>query len=154
MNTYVLASAMLSMLFSLIFRCFIPRNTLGFLQFIPLIVAGVSAGAKAIKASQQRREARKLKESTYMPPELAMNRDLAQLQAYSRRAPGQAKAEENIRRAQANTLSAIERSAGGSADKVAAGAIGSQLAAQEGIDQANVRGQQFSENAFGRIQPR
>jgi hypothetical protein len=122
---------------------------------IPAIIAGgvslASAIGKGIKARQQRKRARDLKEDTYIPPELQMNRNLAQMQAYSRRAPGQAKAEESIRRAQANTLSAVQRTSGGDAARMAAASVASQGRATDALDQVNVRGQQFSEGAFGRM---
>lgn len=111
----------------------------------------VSAVGKGIKAGQQRKRARTLKEDTYIPPELQMNKDLAQMQAFSRQAPGQAKAEENIRRAQANTLSAVQRTSGGDAARMAAASVASQGAATDALDQVNARGQQFSEGAFGRL---
>jgi hypothetical protein len=122
---------------------------------IPLLIAGGSALAsavgKGIKAGQQRRRARRLKEDTYIPPELQMNRTLAQMQAFSRRAPGQTKAEENIRRAQANTLSAVQRTSGGDASRMAAASVACQGQATDALDQVNARGQQFSEGAFGRM---
>lgn len=118
---------------------------------IPLIAAGVAAGAKAIKAGQQRRKARKLRESKFVPPELMMNKDLAELQAYSRTAPGTAKAEENIRRGQANALSRVMRTSGGDTGKIAAASVASQQAAQDAYDRLQTRGQEFSENAFGRL---
>ncbi len=119
-----------------------------------LIAGGValaSAIGKGAKAREQRGRARKLKEDTYIPPELQMNQDLAKMQAFSRRAPGQAKAEENIRRSQANTLSAVQRTSGGDAGRMAAASVASQGQANDALDQVNVRGQQFAEGAFGRL---
>jgi hypothetical protein len=118
---------------------------------IPLIAAGVSAVGKGIKAYQQRKAANRLKESKFMPAELTMNRDLAQMQAFSRRAPGSAKAEENVRRGQANAISAVQRVAGGNVNKVAAAAVAAQGQANDAFDQIQTRGQQFSENAFSRL---
>lgn len=117
----------------------------------PLIAAAASAAAKSGVAASQRRSAKKLKESKWIPEELMMNKDLAQLQAYSREAPGKAKAEENIRRSQANTLSAIQKTAGGDTGKIAAASVASQQAATDALDQVNVRGQQFSENALNNV---
>lgn len=118
---------------------------------VPLIAAGVSAIGKGLTGRRQRRQARKLKESKFMPEELTRNRDLAQTQAFSRRAPGAAKAEENIRRGQANTISAIQRSSGGNVAKVAAGAVASQGLANDAYDRVQTQGQAFSENAFARM---
>jgi hypothetical protein len=117
----------------------------------PLIASGVSAGAKAIKAGSQRKVARNLKESQFIPDELGMNKNLAELQAFSREAPGSAKAEENVRRAQANTLSAIKRGAGGDVSKLAAGSVASQQAANDANAQIATRGKDFAENAYNRL---
>lgn len=131
------------------------RQLRGALFIVPALIAGgvalASAVGKGIKAGQQRRRARRLKEDTYIPPELMLNRDLAQMQAFSRRAPGQAKAEENIRRAQANTLSAIQRTSGGDAARIAEASVASQGATTDALDRSNVRGQEFAEGAFGRL---
>lgn len=131
------------------------RQLRGATFIAPAIIAGgvalASGIGKAIKAGQQRRRARRLKEDKFMPPELTMNRDLAQMQAFSKRAPGQAKAEENIRRSQSNTLSAIQRTSGGDAARMASAAVASQGAATDAMDRVNVRGQEFSDGAFGRM---
>jgi len=118
---------------------------------IALGLAAAQGIYQGIKGLRQKRQAKKLKESTYIPEELLMNRDLAQQQAYSRRAPGQGQAEENNRRAMANRIANAQKSFGGDANKMAA--ITSAATAQN-ID-ANAKtqamGQQFSENAFGRL---
>jgi len=80
-----------------------------------------------------------------------MNRDLAQQQAYSRRAPGQAQAEEQIRRNTANTISAGQRSFGGDANKAAAVTSAANAQANDATARLAGQGQQFSENAFGRL---
>ena len=156
MNTYLLVNEMVYMLLMVVACYFFrlrwtPRGTLGFVQFIPLIAAGISAGAKAIKAHQQRKEARKLQESKFVPPELMMNRDLAQLQAYSQRAPGSAQAESNIRRSQANSLAAGLKNSGGSAVKAAANAVASQGVANDALARVDAAGEQFTQNALGRL---
>jgi hypothetical protein len=117
----------------------------------PLIASAVSGGAKALKAADQRREARRLKESTFTPEELLLNKDLAQMQAFSKRSPGQAKAEELIRRGQANSLNAIKRAAGGDVNKITAGSIASQGAMQDAADRIQVRDNEFSQGAFNRL---
>ncbi len=118
---------------------------------IALGLAAAQGIYQGIKGIRQKRQAKKLKESTFIPEELLMNRDLAMQQAYSRRAPGQGQAEENNRRAMANQIASAQRSFGGDANKMAA--VSSAATAQN-ID-ANARtqamGQQFSENAFGRL---
>lgn len=118
---------------------------------IPLIAAAVQAGAQGIKSHNQRQRARNLKPSRYIPEELVMNKDLAQLQANSGQFPGQAKAEENVRRSQANALSAVSRSAGGDTGKIAAGSVASQTAAQNAFDRLNGQGKEFSQNALLRL---
>lgn len=99
----------------------------------------------------QRNRAKKLKESTYIPEELLMNRDLAQQQAYSRRAPGQARAEENNRRILSTTIAANSRMAGGDVNKSAALTSSASARAYDANAALQDRGQQFSENAFARM---
>lgn len=106
---------------------------------------------QGVKGLVQKRQAKKLKESTWIPEELLMNRDLAQQQAYSRRAPGQANAEENVRRMTANRIAAGQRSAGGDANKMAAIASGAVGQANDATARIAEGGARFSENAFGRI---
>lgn len=131
------------------------RKLRGVTFIAPALIAGGaalgSAIAKGIKAGQQRRRARRLKEDTFVPQELYLNRDLAQMQAFSRRSPGQAKAEENVRRAQANTLSTIQRTSGGDAARIAEASVASQGAATDALDRIEMRGQEFAEGAFGRL---
>ncbi len=119
---------------------------------LPILAAALlPAAAQLVQGVRQRRLAKRLKESTFVPPELMMNRDLAQQQAYSRRAPGQAFAEEQARRNTANQISAAQRSFGGDANKVAAI---TSAATAEGND-ANARiaanGAAFSERAMARV---
>ena len=131
------------------------RQLRGATFIVPAVIAGgvalASAIGKGVKAREQRRRARRLQEDKYVPEELTMNRDLAQMQAFSKRAPGQAKAEENIRRSQANTLSAIQRTSGGDAARIAEASVASQGAATDALDRVNTRGQEFAEGAFGRM---
>lgn len=116
-----------------------------------ILLAALPAAYQLGKGLVQKHQAKKVKKSDFIPEELLMNRDLAQQQAYSRRAPGQGTAEENVRRNLANRISAGQRSAGGDANKMAA--ISSSATAQ--ANDANARiaegGQRFSENAFGRL---
>lgn len=109
------------------------------------------AAYQAAQGFIQRKRAKDLKESTWVPPELLMNRDLASQQAYSRRAPGQSQAEENIRRNLATTISASNRSFGGDANKAAAVAGGAAAQADDQVRRLQANGQQFSENAFARM---
>lgn len=118
----------------------------------PLIAAGVSAAAKGVTAARQRRDAKKLKESKFIPEELLMNKDLAQLQAFSRQSPGQAKAEQMVRRNQANTVAAAKRASGGNLNKITAASVAAQGAANDATDRIHARGNEFSENAYRRIQ--
>lgn len=128
-----------------------PYRSEGRLTILPLLLAAAPAVYQLGKGLLQKRQAKKLKESTFVPKELTMNRDLATQQAYSRRAPGQAVAEENVRRATANQISAGQRLAGGNINKSAA--ITSAATAQ--ADDANrsiaAQGQSFSEGAFNRL---
>ena len=71
---------------------------------LPLIAAAIPAALQVYKGFRQKYLAKKLKESTFIPSELRENQNLAKQQAYSRRAPGAALAEENIRRNLATTL--------------------------------------------------
>ncbi len=109
---------------------------------------GIYQGVKGIR---QKNQANKLKESTFIPEELLMNRDLAMQQAYSRRAPGQSNAEENVRRTMANRIAGAQRSFSGDANKIAA--VTSAASGQ--ANDANARiaegGARFSENAIGRL---
>lgn len=112
------------------------------------LLPAIYQGAKGLV---QKSQAKNLKESTFIPEELRMNQGLANQQAYSRRAPGAANSESLIRRVQANQNAAAARNFGGDAAKMAA--VGGAAAAQ--ADDANAKvaaqGQQFSENAFGRV---
>jgi len=118
---------------------------------VALALAAGQGIYQGIKGIRQKRQAKKLKESNWIPEELLMNRDLAKQQAYSRRAPGQAQAEENVRRTQANTIAAAQRSAGGDANKIAAIASGAAGQANDANARLAAQGAQFSENAIGRL---
>lgn len=107
----------------------------------------------AIKGIGQKSKANKLKQSDfdYMPPGLLENKALDQQQAYSRQAPGTALAAQQAQRAQANTIAAGQRMYGGDTNKMGAVVSQAQGAADNANAQNAVRGQQFSENAFGRL---
>lgn len=117
----------------------------------PLLLAAIPALAQTVGGLLQKNQANNLKKSNYVPPELMMNKDLAAQQAYSRRAPGAALAEEQNRRLQANQLAAAQRSFGGDANKMAAVASASTAQATDANARIAAQGQQFSENAFGRL---
>ena len=118
---------------------------------IALGLAAAQGIYQGIKGIRQKNQAKKLKESTFIPQELLMNRDIAQQQAYSRRAPGQANAEENVRRTMANQIAGAQKSFGGDVNKMAA--VSSTAAGQANDANARLAGQgaQFSENAFNRL---
>lgn len=118
---------------------------------VALALAAGQGIYQGVKGLAQKRQARKLKESTWVPQELLMNRDLAMQQAYSRRAPGQGVAEENVRRNLSNRIAAGQRSAGGDANKMAAIASGAVGQANDATARIAEGGARFSENAFGRI---
>lgn len=122
-----------------------------FATIAPLVLAGAQGAYQGIKGLVQKNQAKKLKESTFIPQELLMNRDLAMQQAYSRRAPGQAVGEENTRRILANRIAAGQRSAGGDANKMAAITSGAVGQANDANARLSAQGQQFSEGAFGRL---
>jgi len=105
---------------------------------------------QGIKGIRQKNQAKKLKESKFMPEELLMNRDLAMQQAYSRRAPGQGAAEENVRRTMANRMAGAQKSFGGDANKMAAVASGAAGQANDANARLAAQGAQFSEGAFNR----
>lgn len=118
---------------------------------VALALAAGQGIYQGVKGLTQKRQARKLKESTFIPQELLMNRDIAMQQAYSRRAPGQSVAEENTRRTMANQIAAGQRIAGGDANKLAAITSGAVGQANDANARISAQGQQFSENAFGRL---
>lgn len=118
---------------------------------VELALAAGQGIYQGVKGLVQKRQAKKLKESTFIPEELLMNRDLAQQQAYSRRAPGQSNAEENVRRTMANRIAAGQRSAGGDANKMAAIASAASGQANDANARLAAQGAQFSENAIGRL---
>lgn len=119
---------------------------------IPLLAAAaIPAVYQGIKGVSQKIKARKLKESKFIPEELLMNKDLATQQAYSRRAPGQSFAEEQVRRNTANQISAGQRSFGGDANKMAAIASGAVGQANDATANIAANGQRFSEGAFNRL---
>lgn len=119
-----------------------------------LAVSVLPAVWQGIQGAAQARKARRLKEKDFqfLPPSLLANKALAQQQAFSRRAPGSALANENIRRNLATTLSAGARMYGGDANKMATLAGGAEAKAFDASKQVDVLGQQFSENAFNRLQ--
>lgn len=80
-----------------------------------------------------------------------MNRDLAAQQAYSRRAPGAAFAEEQVRRNSANQVGNAMRMFGGDANKIAAVASASNAQANDATRGIQAQGQSFSEGAFNRM---
>jgi len=119
---------------------------------IPLLAAAaIPAVYQGVKGIVQKRQARKLKESKFIPEELLMNKDLSSQQAYSRRAPGQSFAEEQVRRNTANQISAGQRSFGGDANKMAAIASGAVGQANDATANIAANGQRFSEGAFNRL---
>ncbi len=124
----------------------------GRLTIIPLALAALPAVFQVGKGIAQRGQARKLQESTFVPRETLENRDLAAQQAYSRRAPGQAAAEENIRRTQANQINAGTRAFGGDVNKMAAIASNATGQADDANRSVAAQGQAFSEGAFNRLQ--
>lgn len=105
---------------------------------------------QGVKGIVQKNQASNLKESTFIPPELIMNKDLARQQAQSRRSPGQARSESLTQRAQANQISAAERNYGGDTNKVAAITSAATAQANDANARTQVQGDQFSENAYGR----
>lgn len=117
-------------------------------------VAALPALMQGIQGIGQARKARRLnlKDFNYIPPSLQANKSLAEQQAYSRRAPGAAEAGENIRRNLATTLSAGSRMFGGDPNKMATLVGGASAKADDAAKQVAVMGQQFSENAFNRLQ--
>lgn len=117
-------------------------------------VAALPALFQGIQGIGQARKARRLKEKdfNFIPPSLLANKSLAQQQAFSRRAPGSAEASENIRRNLATTLSAGTKMFGGDANKMATLVGGANAKADDAAKQVAVMGQQFSENAFNRLQ--
>lgn len=116
-----------------------------------LALALLPAAYQGIQGVRQHRLAKRLKESTFIPPELMMNRNLAEQQAYARRAPGQAFAEEQIRRGTANQIAGAQRSFGGDANKVAAVTAAATAAGNDANSRLQAQGMQFSEQAMGRL---
>lgn len=147
---YMLSKIMLiSLISSMIVGMFHKKD--GNLYLAPLLLAAIPGALQAVGGLLQKNQANNLKKSDYVPRELLMNRDLASLQAYSRRAPGAALAEEQTRRTQANQIAAAQRMFGGDANKVAAVASAATAGAQDSNARIQAQGQQFSENAFGRL---
>jgi len=118
---------------------------------LPLIAAAVPAVFQGIKGLIQRKKAKNLKESKFIPSELRENQELAKQQAYSRRAPGAALAEENIRKNLATTLGSQSRMFGGDAGKMVALGSGASARADNAVRGVQAQGQAFSENAYGRL---
>jgi len=120
-------------------------------MLLPLIASAAPAIFKGVKGLFQKRQARKLKESKFVPPELLMNRDLAAQQAYSRRAPGAAFAEEQVRRGTANQVGNAMKMFGGDANKIAAVSSAANAQANDANSRIQAQGQAFSEGAFNRM---
>lgn len=120
---------------------------------LPILAAALLPAAyQGIQGIRQHRLAKRLKESTFVPQELLMNQNLAQQQAYSRRSPGQAFAEEQVRRGTANQIGAAQRSFGGDANKVAAITSAATAGGNDANSRLAAQGAQFSEAAFNRLQ--
>lgn len=109
------------------------------------------AAFQAAQGFIQRGRAKKLKESTYIPAELQENKALAQQQAFSRRAPGQGRSEELVRRNLSTAIAANNRSAGGDVNKSAALNASAVARADDAVGGLQAQGAQFSENAFARM---
>lgn len=118
---------------------------------LPLLLSAAPALFKLGKGLFQKKDANNLKESKFIPPELLMNRDLAAQQAYSRRSPGAAFAEEQVRRNSANQIGNAMRMFGGDANKVAAVASAANAQANDANRSIMAQGQAFSEGAFNRM---
>lgn len=118
---------------------------------VPLAASAIPSIFQGIKGLTQKRQAKRLKESTYVPPELLQNKALARIQAQSRRAPGQSVAEENIRKNLATTLGAQARMFGGDANKSVSLAAGASARADNATRGLAAQGQAFSENAYARL---
>lgn len=121
------------------------------ITIVPLLLAAAPAAFQAYKGFRQRYLAKKLKESTFVPSELRENQNLAKQQAFSRRAPGTARAEENIRKNLATTLGSQSRMFGGDAGKMVSLSSGASARADNAVQGVQAQGQAFSENAFGRL---
>ncbi len=115
------------------------------------LIAGIPSLVQLGAGIFQKHKANNLKKSNYVPPQLIMNRDLAMQQAYSRRAPGAAFAEEQSRRLTANQIAGAQRMFGGDANKIAAISSGAVAGAQDANKAIASQGQAFSENAFGKL---
>lgn len=121
------------------------------MAIIPLAASLLPAAYQIGQGFYQKNQAKKLKESTFVPPELLMNRDLAAQQGYSRRAPGQAFAEEGVRRNTATVISAANRNFGGDVNKSAAVAAAAGAQANDDLRRIAADGARFSERAFDRV---
>lgn len=116
-----------------------------------LAVSLAQAGFQAYQGVRQAQIAKNLKPFDFMPAGLQENKALAQQQAFSRRAPGQAIGEENVRRNLATTLAAAKKMYGGDANKMAAMSGGANLHANDAIRQLAIQGNQFSESAYNKL---
>lgn len=151
MEEIIVSEYIASWLIGSIIVGFFLRKVKGLFFIAPLLIAGIPAAAQLIGGLLQKNKANNLKKSNYVPPQLLMNKDLAAQQAYSRRAPGSAFAEEQNRRGQANQIASAQRSFGGDANKIAAVTAGAMAQTQDANSRIAAQGQQFSENAFGRL---
>ncbi len=121
------------------------------------IAAGVVAAGAITKgvhsasvATRQNRAAKRLKMSSFTKDYMA-NRDLAMNQAYSRRSPGAAFAEEQVRRNTANQVGNAMRLAGGDVNKIAAISSAANAQANDATARIQAQGDAFSEQAFNRL---
>lgn len=118
---------------------------------VSLGLAGAAGLFQLGSGIAQKIKANNVKKSNYVPPELLMNKDLAQQQAFSRRSPGAAFAEEQNRRLASNQIAGAQRMFGGDANKIAAISAGATQGAQDANSRIAQQGQQFSEGAYGRL---
>ena len=124
----------------------------------PLAILGVQAGLAAgksiynfVKARKQRKLARNLKESTFIPRHLNINKELYDQQAHSKRAPGQSMTESNIRRTTSSSFNKALRYAGGDVNKAMAILAGLDVNTKDAMNQAGARGEAFSEGAIDKL---
>lgn len=114
---------------------------------IPLILGGANALFQGISAINQKRKANKLKASTFEPPALTEEANLARTQANASKYAGQSIDEENLRQGAADSVANAERAATSSGQLLN---VGSKIANQQqrGMKSIAQRGEMFRQNAM------
>ena len=135
-------------LFLIVLECFLAcllykrlRGKLYFVQFLPLILAAAQAGYSAYKGHQQKKKAKKLRETNFTPA--ALEESLAgSRMAASASGPGYNRGKAQLGQSTSNAINALRRT-GGSAGAIQQAVADADARQKEGVKDLEVSDQQF-----------